>query len=216
MKNRYVNVLYFSIQFCWTLSLSNCQRISVCRSTVQAKSPAGLWLKGEPMDLPYVLPEQCCLHVAQYADCCVLYHYHYLACLCNTVAAGFLRAKSWIFKCSSDRQTVSESLSGSADSSKWPDTNCHYSQQAHTTQPTRVAQSVTAFRLLLKYLYLSVLTRLTAQYQLQQLLRAPDEVTLRDNHIRPSVRVYLPDIPKIRRKWGVHYRAVTTRRWASW
>jgi hypothetical protein len=57
----------------------------------------------------------------------------------------------------------------------------------------------------LKMSYLSVLTRLTAaclttQYQLQQLLRAPDEVTLSDKHIRPSVRVYLPDIPKIRCK----------------
>lgn len=60
------------------------------------------------------------------------------------------------------------------------------------------------FKLLLKYLYLSVLTLLTAaclttQYQLQQLLRAPVEFTLSDNHTLPSVRVYLPDIPNSRR-----------------
>jgi len=62
-----------------------------------------------------------------------------------------------------------------------------------------------AFKLLIKYLCLSVLTPLTAafltaQHQLQQLLCAPDEVTLGDNHIRSSVRVYLPHIPKIRCK----------------
>jgi hypothetical protein len=62
-----------------------------------------------------------------------------------------------------------------------------------------------SFKLILQYPYLSVLTRLTAayltaQYQLQQLLRAPDEVTLGDNHIHTSVRLYLPDIPKIRCK----------------
>lgn len=72
--------------------------------------------------------------------------------------------------------------------------------QTATAEPT-----VISFKLLLQYVCLSVLTPLiaaylTTQYQLQQLLRAPDEVTLGDNHIRTSVRLYLPDISKIRCK----------------